>query len=37
MKTIARGLRFNFEREGHQVDVAGDGPAALEIYESGAD
>jgi DNA-binding response OmpR family regulator len=31
---IARGLRFNFEREGHQVDVAGDGPAALEIYES---
>lgn len=31
---IARGLRFNFEREGHQVDLAGDGPAALEIYES---
>ena len=31
---IARGLRFNFEREGHQVDVAGDGPTALEIYES---
>jgi len=32
--SIARGLRFNFEREGHQVDVAGDGPTALEIYES---
>lgn len=31
---IARGLRFNFEREGHQVDLAGDGPTALEIYES---
>ncbi|MCA9009159.1 MAG: response regulator transcription factor [Planctomycetaceae bacterium] len=31
---IARGLRFNFEREGHQVDVASDGPTALEIYES---
>ena len=31
---LARGLRFNFEREGHQVDLAGDGPAALEIYES---
>lgn len=33
-EAIARGLRFNFEREGHQVDLAGDGPAALEIYES---
>ena len=32
--SIARGLRFNFEREGHQVDVADDGPTALEIYES---
>lgn len=31
---IARGLRFNFEREGHQVDLAGNGPTALEIYES---
>jgi DNA-binding response OmpR family regulator len=31
---IARGLRFNFEREGHQVDVASDGPTALEVYES---
>ena len=31
---IARGLRFNFEREGHQVDLASNGPTALEIYES---
>lgn len=31
---IAKGLRFNFEREGYQVDVAGDGPTALELYES---
>ena len=31
---IARGLRFNFECEGYQVDIAGDGPTALELYES---
>jgi len=31
---IARGLRFNFEREGYQVDVCGDGPSALELFES---
>lgn len=33
-EAIAKGLRFNFEREGYQVDVAGDGPTALELYES---
>ena len=33
-EAIARGLRFNFEREGHQVDIAGDGMTALEMYES---
>lgn len=33
-EAIARGLRFNFEREGHQVDIAGDGMSALELYES---
>ena len=33
-EAIAKGLRFNFEREGYQVNVAGDGPTALEIYES---
>lgn len=31
---IARGLKFNFEREGWQVDVVGDGMSALELYES---
>lgn len=33
-EAIARGLRFNFEREGWQVDVVGDGMSALELYES---
>jgi DNA-binding response OmpR family regulator len=33
-ESIARGLRFNFEREGHQVDVAGDGRTALSLFES---
>jgi len=33
-EAIARGLRFNFEREGHQVDLASSGPTALELYES---
>ena len=27
---IARGLRFNLEAEGHEVDVVGDGESALE-------
>jgi DNA-binding response OmpR family regulator len=31
---IARGLRFNFEREGYQVDICGDGPSALALYEA---
>jgi two-component system OmpR family response regulator len=31
---IARGLRFNFEREGYQVDLTANGPTALELYES---
>lgn len=33
-EAIAKGLRFNFEREGHQVDIVGDGMSALERYES---
>jgi len=33
-EALSKGLRFNFEREGYQVDVAGDGPTALELYES---
>ena len=31
---IARGLKFNFEQEGYQVDIAEDGPAALDIIRS---
>ncbi|MCH2203872.1 MAG: response regulator transcription factor [Fuerstiella sp.] len=31
---IAHGLRFNFEQEGYLVDVAGDGPAALNTLDS---
>lgn len=31
---IARGLKFNFEREGWQVDMVSDGMSALELYES---
>ncbi|MEY2726197.1 MAG: Sensory transduction protein regX3 [Planctomycetota bacterium] len=30
---IAKGLRFNFEREGYQVDIANNGHLALELYE----
>ncbi|MCA9049902.1 MAG: response regulator transcription factor [Planctomycetaceae bacterium] len=29
---IAKGLRFNFEQEGYQVDLAGDGHTALSLY-----
>lgn len=29
---IARGLRFNFEQEGYQVDLAGDGTTALDLH-----
>ena len=31
---IAKGLKFNFEREGYQVDSVSDGMSALELYES---
>ena len=27
---LAQGLRFNLEAEGHSVEVAGDGEAAIE-------
>lgn len=33
-EAIAKGLRFNFEREGYQVDTVGNGRSALELYES---
>ncbi|MCA9035382.1 MAG: response regulator transcription factor [Planctomycetaceae bacterium] len=31
---IAKGLKFNFEREGYQVDTVSNGMSALELYES---
>ncbi len=34
---IAEGLRFNFEQEGFEVAVHGDGPSALEFVHSQAD
>lgn len=34
---IAEGLRFNFEQEGFEVHVYGDGPSALEFVESHGD
>lgn len=33
---IARGLRFNFEQEGYQVDLAADGRTALNLHRSAA-
>lgn len=33
-QAIARGLRFNFEQEGYQVDLAGDGKSALDLHRS---
>ncbi len=33
-EAIAKGLKFNFEREGWQVDTVTDGMSALELYES---
>jgi two-component system OmpR family response regulator len=33
-QAIARGLRFNFEQEGYQVDLAADGRTALELHGS---
>ena len=31
---IARGLRFNFEQEGYQVELAGDGHSALDLHRN---
>jgi len=31
--TLAEGLAFNFQHEGYQVDLAGDGPTALKQLE----
>lgn len=35
-ESIARGLRFNFEREGYQVDIACNGITALELHRNAA-
>ncbi len=31
---LANGLKFNFEQEGYAVDLAGDGPTALELFRA---
>lgn len=39
-ESIAEGLRFNFEQEGYEVSVVGDGPSAIQLFsesEGGAD
>lgn len=33
-ESLARGLKFNFEQEGYEVVVAGDGRTALSFYET---
>lgn len=33
-RALARGMKFNFEQEGYQVDAVGDGPAALDLLDS---
>lgn len=35
-ESLARGLKFNFEQEGYEVVVAGDGPTAVERFETEA-
>ena len=34
---LAIGIKFNLEREGYRVSVAGDGPEALKVVESSPD
>ena len=31
-EALASGLKFNFEQEGYDVLLAGDGPTALTLY-----
>jgi two-component system OmpR family response regulator len=31
-EALATGLKFNFEQEGHEVCLAGDGPTALQLF-----
>lgn len=32
-EAMAQGLKFNFEQEGYRVDLVGDGPAALQLFQ----
>ena len=31
---LAKGLKFNFEQEGYQVSLVGDGPSALDAFQA---
>lgn len=33
-EALALGLKFNFEQEGYQVSLAGDGPTALKLFQT---
>ena len=35
-EALASGLKFNFEQEGYDVLLAGDGPTALKLFQSAA-
>ena len=35
-EALALGLKFNFEQEGYEVLLAGDGPTALKLFEDTA-
>ncbi|MCQ2452545.1 MAG: response regulator transcription factor [Oscillospiraceae bacterium] len=35
-KLLVKGIKFNLEHEGYEVDTAGDGEAAVEMAKSGA-
>ena len=35
-EALASGLKFNFEQEGYDVLLAGDGPTALTLFQSAA-
>jgi len=35
-QALATGLRFNFEQEGYEVQLAGDGATALKLFENAA-
>jgi two-component system OmpR family response regulator len=35
-EALALGLKFNFEQEGYEVSLAGDGPTALKMFDDSA-